>query len=311
MLKKIYHLLKINKIKDFFIEKKLNVLVKLMANNKITDEEYLIQLGKIYLGYKMNLKNPQTFNEKINWYKINYFHPLMPTLVDKIEVKKYVEKCDLKSILIPTIREYNSIDDIVLDELPQNFVVKNTIDSGGVFICRDKKSIRIEDIKNKLQIINSIFLNGKHKFRELPYEKSKNRILVEELLETNDGHSPLDYKFFCFNGVPKFLFVGSMRDIDVKFDFFDIDFNWIDIQQGHKNNENRPVKPKNYEEMINIARILSHDFPQVRVDLYNIDGKIYFGEMTFYHDGGLVPFSNKKRDYKFGEYFKLPFNDTK
>lgn len=306
MLKKIYHLLRLNKIKDAYINKKISILYDLMAHGKIDDKKYLIKMGKIYLGYKMNLDLPKTFNEKINWYKINYLNDVMTQLVDKIEVKKYIMDCNLKHILIPTIKEYASVNDIILDDLPQKFVIKNSIDSGGVFVCRDKNQITIEDIKNKLNIINSIFLNGKHKYRELAYEKTNNRIIVEELLETEDNHSPMDYKFFCFNGEPRFLFVGSERDIGVKFDFYDIDFNWLNVRQGHENNINKPKKPCNYSEMLNIARILSKNFPHVRVDLYNINGKIYFGEMTFYHDAGLVPFSNIKWDYEFGKYFELP-----
>ncbi len=279
---------------------------KIMNNNSLDDKKYLEKLGTLKLGYKFDLDNPTTFNEKLNWYKINYYNDLMPIVVDKGQVKKYVESKGLASILINTIGIYNSLDDVDLDKLPSSFVIKNTSDSGGVFICHNKTKINKKMIIDKLSDAQSYnFKNGKHIFRENIYNKFPNRIIVEELIKTSDGHNPNDYKFFCFDGEPKFLFVATERDVEVKFDYFDIDFNWIDVRQIHKHNKIRPQKPKNYDKMIEICKILSKDFPHVRVDLYNIDGDIFFGELTFYHDAGLTPFVPKEWDYRFGELFDI------
>lgn len=268
-------------------------------------KKYLIGLGKIRMGYKMDLDNPMTFNEKLNWYKLNYHTKLMDYVVDKIDAKDYVSSKGLQDIIINTIKTYNNVDELDYNVLPDKFVIKNTLDSGGVYVCKDKNCFDKQKLKEKLSSYKKEMINGTHWALETAY-KDNNRIIVEELLETSDGHSPADYKFFCFNGEPQFLFVGSERDIDVKFDFYDIDFNWLDVRQGHKNNKNRPVKPKNYERMLDICRILSKDFPHVRVDLYNIEGKIYFGELTFYHFAGLTPFKPKKWDFEFGKFFDLP-----
>ncbi len=279
---------------------------KRLIDSDLPDKEYLIKMGKLRMGYIMNLDNPTTFNEKLNWYKLNYCTDLMKKVVDKIEVKQYIIEKGLKYILIPTIKEYESVDDIILSDLPNQFVVKNTMDSGGVYVCKDKSKTSIGLIKEKIRVVKNFSLKtGKHVNREPAYISGANRILVEELLNTQDGHAPWDYKFFCFNGEPKFLFVGSDRDTNVCFDFFDIDFNWLDVRQGHPHSKHRIEKPKNYDRMLEICRILSKDFPHVRVDLYNIDGKIYFGELTFYHFAGLTPFKPQKWDKIFGDYWDI------
>lgn len=295
-----------NSIKEFrLVRNTINRLrLKRISNSNISDKEYLIKYGRMRLHYTMDLDNPKTFNEKINWYKLNYCNDLMRKVVDKIEAKEYIKFKGLDEILIKTIKTYNNVNEISIDELPAKFVVKNTMDSGGVFVCKNKNDICLKDLKQKIKKVSN-FINGKQKNREPVYFENKNRIIVEELIETNDNHSPADYKFFCFNGVPKFLFVGTERDTEVKFDFFDIDFNWLNVRQGHKNNKNRPVKPKNYEKMLDICKILSADFPHVRVDLYNIDGEIYFGELTFYHFAGLTPFRPNKWDKIFGDMWDL------
>lgn len=272
---------------------------------KNNPNKYLIGLGKIILNYKMNLENPKTFNEKLNWYKIHYSSKLMNYVVDKEKAKEYVKTKGLTDIIIPSFGVYNSIEDVDLANLPSKFVIKNTQDSGGVFVCKDKSNVKIDDIKNNLKLLNKEIIDGVHWALENVYVDDDNKIIVEDLLETKDGHSPYDYKIFCFNGEPKFFYVVSERDIDAKFDFYDLDFNWLDVRQGHDNNPHRPTRPENFERMLEIARILSKDFPHVRVDLYNIDGKIYFGELTFYHYAGLTPFSDIKWDLKFGEFFDI------
>lgn len=267
-------------------------------------EKYLIGLGKILLGYKMNLKNPCSLNEKLNWCKLHYEHPLMHVAADKIEAKQYVASKGLENILIPTIATYDRVEEIRLESLPNRFVVKNTLDSGGVFVCKDKTRVSLIDIMKKLQVCNKEIIDGKHWALENVY-LGKNRIIIEELLDTEDGHAPWDYKFFCFHGEPKFLFVSSDRDTEVCFDFYDIDFHHLDVIQGHPHTKKKIEKPKNYERMLEICRILSEDFPQVRVDLYYENDHIYFGELTFYHFAALTPFKPRRWDDQFGEYFDL------
>ena len=270
-------------------------------NLELDDKNYLINKGKINLGYRMNLKSPVTFNEKLNWYKLNYRNELMIKCTDKWAVREYVEGKGLGNILVKNYGIYDKVDDINLEALPSQFIAKATGDSGGVVVCKDKKTF-FEQAKNKFCDLEKDY----SKFnKEWHYHYIKNKIIIENLIETEDGHSPKDYKFFCFNGEPKFLFVASERDTDVKFDFFDLDWNHIPVIQGHYNSKKKIEKPEKLKEMLEICRILSKDFPHVRVDLYYEKEKIYFGELTFFHFSGLTPFHPKKYDYIFGEYFDL------
>lgn len=182
-------------------------------------------------------------------------------------------------------------------------MIKYTLDSRE-FICKEKSLVNINQIKKRLQLVTQEIINGRHWTLEQVY-KGKNRIIVKSLLETIDGHAPADYKFFCFDGESKFLFVGTKREKNVRFDCFDIDFNWISVRQGHKNNKKRPTKPRNFDKMLQIARGFSKGFPHVRVNLYSIEGKIYFGELTIYHFAALTPFKPYKYDVEFGKYFNI------
>lgn len=274
--------------------------------NRLSDENYLIELGKLNLSYEMNLKNPKTLNEKINYYKLHYHSDLASKVVDKIEAKDYVAKKGLKDLCVKTIAVYNSVSELDLDKLPDKFVIKNTIDSGGVFVCRDKKTVTKKQIIKKLSSnLSRTIIKGKHILLEDNYVKNRNRIIVEEVIETPNGNWPIDYKFFCFNGEPKFLFVATDREKNCCFDFFDTDFNWMDVRNNHPNSEKKIAKPENFDKMLLYARILSKDFPHVRVDFYNVNGRIFFGELTFYHYGGMVPFDPFKYDQLFGEYFDI------
>ena len=270
-------------------------------NKPENDKEYLIKLGKIHLGYRMNLDDPKTFNEKLNWYKLNYRNDLMPICVDKWAVRQYVKDKGLEEILVKNYGVYDSVKEIDLNDLPEQFVAKVTGDSGGVVVCKDKNQF-YDLIGNKFDGLTKDYSNN---FKEWPYHFIKNKIIIEELIDTEDGHAPKDYKFFCFNGEPKFLFVASERDVDTKFDFFDLDWNHINVKQGHLNSKYEICKPEKFNEMLKICKILSKDFPHVRVDLYFENNKIYFGEMTFFHFSGLTPFHPFKYDKIFGEYFDI------
>lgn len=287
---------------SFIRQFRQKLFLKSKKAKKLSDEEYLIKAGKFNLGYKMDLKNPKTFNEKINWYKLNYKNDLMPKLVDKVLVDEYVKEKGLEDILTKKLAIWNNPDEIDLSNLPNMFVLKTNHDSGGVLICKDKSKF---DKSNLEKIYNSYNKNFTDNYKEWPYALVNKKVFAEEYIKTTDGRSPKDYKIFCFDGEPKFLFVASNRDKDVKFDFFDASWNWIDVRQGHKNAKITPEKPKNFDRMIEISRILSKDFPHVRIDLYNENGIIRFGEMTFFHNAGMIKFNPKKYDLIFGEYFNV------
>lgn len=276
---------------------------------KYLPDKYFLKLTYYRVfGYFPDFSNPKTYNEKLQWLKLYNRKQEYIELVDKIEVKKWVEKKIGKQYIIPTIGVWNTPKDIDLETLPDRFVLKTNHDSGGLYICKDKLKAQKDwgNICNKLQksLDTDYFKLG----REWPYKEVKRRILAEQLLESESGDIP-DYKFFCFNGVPKFLFVATERQKkgeEVKFDFFDINFDHLPLKQGHENAQKIPMKPSQFEEMAELAKKLSEGFIHVRVDFYNVDGRVYFGEMTFFHFSGLVPFVPNEWDEKFGALIHLP-----
>lgn len=271
----------------------------------LSDETYLKLLFHTKVGYPLNLKHPRTYNEKLQWLKLNDIHPEYSHLVDKIEAKVYVEHKVGKKYIIPTLGSWNNVEEIDWDSLPENFVIKCTNDSGGIVICKDKKKTNIKKAQGKLK--KGWGKNYYDKNKEYPYRNLKPRIIAEKYIEDESGCGLKDYKFFCFNGEPHFLFVATGRQKnDTRFDFFDLEWNHLPIINGHPNTDYPIKKPENFSEMIDVARQLSQGIPHVRVDLYNVKGKIYFGEMTFFHWSGMTPFEPIEWDYKFGEYIHLP-----
>lgn len=275
--------------------------------NWIPDKPFLKLIYYGEMGKKLKLKAPQTYNEKLQWLKLHDHNPLYPTLVDKYEVKKYVADKIGEEYIIPTLGVWDNAEQIAFEELPDQFVLKCTHDSGSVLLCRDKLSFSKEEAVKSLDA----HLHGSTYWfdREWPYKNLKPRIIAEEYMEDSTYHELRDYKFFCFDGVPKAMFIASERlnpDKPTAFDFFDMDFNHLPIRQGHPNAESIPEKPLNFEKMKELAAILSEDFPHVRVDFYEINGKVYFGELTFYHFGGVEPFIPDHWDKDFGEWLSLP-----
>ncbi len=267
------------------------------------DELYLKMLFPLRTGYKLNLKNPQTFNEKLQWLKLNNRKPEMVKMVDKVDVKEYVAKIIGEEYIIPTLGVYNSVDEIDFDSLPNQFVLKCTHDSGGIVICSDKSKLDIEAAKAKLR--RGLKVNYYYQNREWPYKQVKPRIIAEQYMVDESGYELKDYKFFCFDGEVKLLFIASDRGSkteETKFDFFDTDFNHLPFTNGHPNSTKKIAKPQGFEEMKKIAATLSKGHPHIRVDLYDINGKIYFGELTFYHWSGMTPFEPMEWDYKLGEW---------
>lgn len=273
----------------------------------LSDKAYLTIQFRTQCGYFINWKNPQTFSEKFQWLKVNDHNSEYSKMVDKYEAKKYVASIIGDEYIIPTLYTWNSVDDIDWDLLPNRFVLKCTHDSGGIVVCRDKGNF------DKTAAIAKLKKSFKAEFyystREWPYKNVKPRIIAEKYMEDSSG-GLIDYKYLCFNGEPKAIFIASDRldsTIDTKFDFFDMNFNHLDFRGLYPNATKPVLKPKGFEHMRELAHKLSKDIPHVRVDFYDIDGKVYFGELTFYPGGGMSPFEPQKWNYLFGSWIQLPY----
>lgn len=273
----------------------------------VNPEKYVPRMFYNRIGYKLNLKNPQTFSEKLQWMKLYDHNPLYTTLVDKYEVKKYIANKIGSQYIIPTLEVWDKVEDIDFNSLPNQFVLKCTHDSGGLVICKDKSKLNIKKAKKILR--KSMRRNFYYMGFEWPYKDIKPRIIAEKYMEDTKTKELRDYKFFCFNGEVKALFIATERQKegeDVKFDFFDVDFNHLPFKQGHENARILPEKPLRFNDMKHLAAILSKGLPQVRVDFYEVDGNIYFGEMTFFHHGGWTRFEPSEWDTIFGKWITLP-----
>ena len=271
-----------------------------------SDRFYLKTLFPLSVGYKLDLENPKTYNEKLQWLKLYDRRPEYTQMVDKVEVKVFVSGIIGDQYIIPTITVYNRPEEIDFEKLPAKFVLKCTHDSGGIVVCRDKDRLNKDEALIKLS--KGLQRNYYYQNREWPYKNVVPRIIAEQYMEDEDGELK-DYKFFCFNGEPKYMFIASDRfnpNEETKFDFFDMDFNHLPFINGHPNATKKVAKPKGFEVMKELAAKLSKDIPQVRVDFYDIDGKVFFGEMTFFHWSGLVPFEPVEWDCIFGESIVLP-----
>ena len=274
--------------------------------NVLPDQLFIKLQFRINVGYWPNLKNPKSFNEKLQWLKFNDIHPEYTKLVDKVDAKLYVESIVGNKYIIPTLGVWDNVEDIDWASLPNQFVVKATNDSGGVVVCKDKNKLDIEQARIKLKGLGGRDYTLYNK--EYPYHDVSHRFIAEAYMEDESGYELKDYKIFCSYGKPKFLFVATGRQQhDTRFDFYDTEFNHLPVLNGHDNADTWPTKPQNYAEMLEVAAKLSEGFPQIRVDLYNCNGKIYFGELTFFHWSGTVPFEPREWDYKFGEMITLPY----
>ena len=301
--------MKIKRVVDLFTNPRFrfSFLSRHGFYNKMPDEVYLQKKYKLLMGKDLDLNNPQTFNEKIQWLKLNDRKPIYTTMVDKYDVKKFIADTIGEEYVIPTLGIYDHFDDIDFDALPNQFVLKCTHDSGGLVICTDKSKLNIREAKKKIEksLKRDFYLNG----REWPYKNVVPRIIAEQYMEDPSTKELRDYKFFSFNGKVKALFIATDRQAEgkeTKFDFFDADFNHLPFTNGHPNAEVLPQKPQQFDKMIELAEKLSVNIPLVRVDFYEVNGRIYFGELTFSHWSGMVPFDPEEWDYKLGEWITLP-----
>ncbi len=301
MSEKIFNYKKIIKSQSmrFFILKLLNFL---------PDSLMLKIQYKLKLGRKLNLKNPERFTEKIQYYKIYYRNNVLGKCVDKYRVREYLKSKGLERILNELLFVTDNVDDIDFGKLPNQFVLKTTDGGGGenVIICKDKNQLDISEVKHNLKKWkNKKNINAGREWAYTQIDKS--RFIVEKYLENskNPEAGIEDYKFLCYSGVPKYVIIDKDRYIDHKRNFYTIDRKQINADSDHIQFYEPYDWPENYEEMVNIAAKLSEDFPFVRVDLYNIDGKIIFGELTFYPWSGYVQFNPDSFDEELGKDFDI------
>ena len=279
-----------------------------LFGRQMSDKTYLQCKWWVNNGKKLDLENPVTFNEKLQWLKLYNRNPMYTTMVDKYEAKKYVANIISDEHIIPTLGIYDSVEDIDFDSLPNQFVLKCTHDSGGIVICQDKTQLNRKEAIKKLR--KGLKSNFYWTNREWPYKNVTPRIIAEKYMTNGDGELR-DYKFFCFDGVPRVMFIASDRfnkEEETKFDFFDMEFNHLPFRNGHPNATKPIERPAEFDEMRMLASKLSKGIPQVRVDFYDVNGQIYFGEMTFFHLSGFVKFDPEEWDYKIGEMIELPRN---
>ena len=273
---------------------------------------YLKLLYRYKMKKKLNLKNPKTFNEKLQWLKLYDRKPKYTTMVDKYEVKKYVSSIIGEKYIIPTLDIYNNWEEINFEKLPKQFVIKCTHDSGGIVICKDKSTFNFEEAK--IKITKSLKINYFFPTREWPYKNVKPRIIIEKYMQNGNDTELIDYKFFCFDGKPQIMYVseGLNNHSTAKMGFFDMSFKEINIKRkDYKKFITPPIKPKNLDLMIEIAEKLSKNIPHIRVDFYLINKRIYFGELTFFTNGGFIPFETDEMDYELGKLIKLPHKKKK
>ena len=271
------------------------------------DKLYLALQYRAHFGRKINWGSPQTYNEKIQWLKLYDRNPEYVKMVDKYAVKQYVSELIGTEHVIPLLGAWNSPDEINFGSLPEQFVLKCTHDSGKVIICKDKKKLDINLTKKELK--KALKRNYYRLSREWPYKNVPRKIIAEEYMVDESGYELKDYKFFCFDGVPEFCFIACDREVpneETKFNFYDMDFNLLPFTNGHPNSTKPLKKPLGFEQMKSLAAKMSNGIPHVRIDFYDINGKIYFGEYTFYHWSGFVPFDPETWDYKLGELIHLP-----
>ena len=277
---------------------------KILAWRIFSDKVAIKIKYRLEMKRKLNLKNPKTFNEKLNWIKLYYRKPIMTTMADKYEVKKYVSDIIGPEYVIPSIAIYDKWDDIDFDSLKAPFVMKTTHSSGVIAVVKDKESFDYETTKKKFN--KSLKQNYFYSCREWPYKNIKPRIIIEQFVKDDKEDNLPVYKFFCFNGEP--YLVQTIKNDKTSYetiDYFDMDWKFLKLKQNFENSEVPLSKPSNFEDMKELAAKLSKGFPFVRVDLYSVNGRIYFSEFTFFSDAGYHQFYPDEWDQILGEKIKL------
>lgn len=274
----------------------------------ISDRRYLEIWYRLKTGEKLNLDNPRTYNEKLQWLKLYDHQPVYTTMVDKYAVKQYVTQQIGGEYVIPLLGVWNSPEEIDFDSLPDQFVLKVTHGGGssGVVICKDKDKLDKKKVIYKLR--RCMVTDGSIRNREWPYKNVPRRVIAEEYIEDDTTKELRDYKFFCFNGVIKCFKIDFNRFVEHRANYYDKDYNLLPFGEAVcPPNYNIILKrPQNFEKMIDIVEVLSQGIPFVRVDLYNVGGKIYFGEFTFFPAAGCGKFIPPEWDALLGDWIHLP-----
>ena len=295
----------------FRLMKNPQKLVRILGDkgffNWLSDEQYLKLIYRAETGKKLNLINPKSFNEKLQWLKLYYRNPQYVKLVDKYEVRKYIAEKIGEEYIIPLIGVYNSVDEIDWDSLPEQFVLKCTHGSGCNIICKNKSELNINLAKQKLHkwMKKNWYWFG----REWPYKNVKPRIICEQYIIDQSGTELKDYKFMCFNGKAKCVFVCSNRNSTegLNIDIYNINWELMPVERPDSPNSGCIIpKPKTFDMMVQFAEKLSRDMIFVRVDFYESNGQLFFGELTFYPASGFKKFEPEYYDYLFGTWLQLP-----
>lgn len=267
---------------------------------------------KLFLGYAPNLENPSSLNEKLIWLKLNYTDDLWRTCADKLKVKDFLVKQGLSGYVVKTLGgPYKNSSEIDLNSLPDKFVLKTNHDSGTVFVC-EKGKISFHDVFKKLDESVSSKYSGRGNNHEWVYDQIEPLIFAEEFLEPSEGNDLCDFKFFCFNGVPKFLYVISNRSKDERLNLKTLDYEDIPCLHVMMKNKKLPVEPPaDFEKMKEAASLVAKNFGFVRVDFFSTKNGPKIGELTFFPTSGHGIFYPRKYDYEFGSYLDLSFAKTK
>lgn len=293
---------------SFFLPNPKGMALRAMQKMEkvLPDPLYLKILFKLKVGHKLNLKTPKTFNEKMSWIKLYDRQPLYTRLADKYEVKQYVAERIGGGYVVDNYLVAESWDEIDFDKLPNQFVLKCTHDSGGAFVCRDKQQFDFERVRQVMMA--NLHCNYFYPGREWPYKNIKPRIIADRYLDDHTGKELRDYKFLCFNGKPTYMYC-TIKGANIFENFYDMQFRPVMIDHGFPRHQPEFERPKNFELMKELATKLSEDIPFVRVDFFDVDDKVYFGEFTFYDWGGLRPFGGDW-DQRLGELIQLPQRET-
>lgn len=255
-------------------------------------------------GEQLNLENPKTFNEKLNWLKLHDRNPQYTVMVDKYAAKDFVSK-KLGSMenIVPCLGVYDSFDDIDFSKLPSSFVIKTTHDSSGVTVCKDINQLDKAAAKKKVEqsLKKDYFMIS----REWPYKDVPRKVIVDQFIDNHTNHELTDYKFWCFNGTPKVVYVTNKGD-EICENFYDMEWHPLDVNHGFPRKHPEFERPSKLKEMQRMASILSEGIPFVRIDFFYVDGHIWFGECTFFDWGGMRAFRSKEWEIKLGDWLQLP-----
>lgn len=275
------------------------------SNISLKDKKIIIEHQfKQQAGYNPNIDNPKTFNEKLQWLKLYNEDPLLTICADKYLVRNYIKEKIGEEYLVPLIGVYSNADEIDFNTLPDQFVLKVNWGSGYNIIVKDKTTLNIEETKQKLNKWLEPHSNHYYYSFEFSYKNIEPKIICEKYIQQKNDDL-YDYKFMCYNGTIKNLFVVSNRRNNLYVDFYDLNWNKLPFERKYKNSPNGIEKPDNLDKLIKLAEIIGKDFPFARIDFYNVNNQIYFSEITFYPGNGMEAFDPIEWDYELGKLIKI------